>query len=315
MGDRIKSESLTGSPRNAHDNHGERFGGLEILRASPLKRRQSDFLRHLDRLDALREFGLRLTPPKGVPATQLERLARVARRSKPSAIAALKEPRRTATVAALFYTLEASAQDDATELGEALISDLFQDAEQAQATDRAAHQRDLDKAALLLRNLAGMLISDGDMPFEAWRDTVYARWPKNSIEGAMTTIDSLVQPAASKPHNELNARWRRARKLFFNIATRIDLAASPGGVGRLIKTLHILNYYIDDAEFRRRILVQLNRQEFCHKLARKIYHGDRGEMRNALRQGQEEQLGALGVALNAVIHWNAIYTRIPQVNL
>ena len=106
-------------------------------------------MRHLDRLDALREFGLRLTPPKGVPSTQLERLSRVARRSKPSAIAVLKEPRRTATVAALFYTLEATAQDDATELGEALISDLLREVEQAQATGRVAHQRELDKAALL----------------------------------------------------------------------------------------------------------------------------------------------------------------------
>ena len=33
------------------NNEGENFGKLEILRASPLKRRQSDFLRHLDRLD------------------------------------------------------------------------------------------------------------------------------------------------------------------------------------------------------------------------------------------------------------------------
>lgn len=84
------------------------------------------------------------------------------------------------------------------------------------------------------------------------------------------------------------------------------LARALMHLGRLIKTLHILDY-IDDATFRRRILVQLNRQEFRHKLARKIYHGDRGEMRNALRQGQEEQLGALGLTLNAVIHWNAIY--------
>jgi hypothetical protein len=176
------------------NNEGENFGKLEILRASPLKRRQSDFLRHLDRLDALRNFGLRLMPPKGVPSVQLERLSRVARRSKPSAIAALKEPRRTATVAALFYTLEASAQDDATELGEALISDLFREAEHAQATDRATHQRGLDKAALLLRNLAGMLISDGEMPFEAWQDAVYAHWPKDNIEDAMATVDSLIQP-------------------------------------------------------------------------------------------------------------------------
>ncbi len=77
-------------------------------------------------------------------------------------------------------------------------------------------------------------------------------------------------------------------------------------LGRLVKTLHVLNY-IDDADFRRRILVQLNRQESRHKLARKIYYGDRGEVRNALRQSQEEQLGALGLILNAVTHWNTIY--------
>ena len=212
------------------DNNGERLSSLEILRASPLKRRQSDFLHHLDRLDAVRDFGLRLTPPNGVPATQLERLARVARRAKPSAIAALKEPRRTATVAALFYILEASAQDDATELGEVLISDLFREAEQAQTNNRAAQQRDLDDAVLLLHDLAGMLIGEEDMPFEPWREAVYEQLPKDSIIGAMATVEGLVGPTAStKPYNELNARWRRARKLFFNIATRIDLAASPGG--------------------------------------------------------------------------------------
>ena len=61
----------------------------------------SEFLRHLDRLEAVREFDLRPSMLKGVPAATLERLARVARMSKPSAIAALREPRRTATVAAL----------------------------------------------------------------------------------------------------------------------------------------------------------------------------------------------------------------------
>ncbi len=115
------------------ERDGDDLNRLEILRGSPLKRRQSDFWTHLDRLDAVRDFDLGLMPPKGVPATQLERLARIARRTKPSAIAALKEPRRTATVAALFYTLEASAQDDAIELGDALIADLFRKAELAQA--------------------------------------------------------------------------------------------------------------------------------------------------------------------------------------
>ena len=77
-------------------------------------------------------------------------------------------------------------------------------------------------------------------------------------------------------------------------------------LGRLIKTLRILDH-IDDPAFRSRIPIQLNRQEQRHRLARRIHHGNRGEVRNALRQGQEEQLGALGLVLNAITHWNAIY--------
>lgn len=56
-----------------------------------------------------------------------------------------------------------------------------------------------------------------------------------------------------------------------------------------------------------RILIQLNRQELRHRLGRRVHHGERGEIRSPLRQGQEEQLGALGLALNAIAYWNAVY--------
>ena len=85
-----------------------RLSSLEILRASPLKRRQSDFLHHLDR-DAVRDFGLRLTPPNGRQRSWSA--WRALRDGRPPRLP-LKEPRRTATVAALFYILEASAQDE-----------------------------------------------------------------------------------------------------------------------------------------------------------------------------------------------------------
>jgi len=211
------------------ERDGDDLNRLEILRASPLKRRQSDFWTHLDRLDAVRDFDLGLMPPKGVPATQLERMARIARRTKPSAIAALKEPRRTATVAAIFYTLEASAQDDAIELGDALIADLFREAELAQASQRHAHQLSLDAAIVLLRDLAGLVTADDKLPYNDWRDMVYRQMPKENIEGAILAVDTLVKPTVGKPYAELTAAWRRARKLFFSVTTRIDAAASPGG--------------------------------------------------------------------------------------
>src|SRR4051794_2230723 len=84
------------------------------------------------------------------------------------------------------------------------------------------------------------------------------------------------------------------------------LARALAELGRIIKTLHMLGY-IDSKEKRRRILPQLNRQEFRHRLARRVCHGDRGEIRKAHRQEQEEQLGALGLTLNAIALWNTTY--------
>jgi len=84
------------------------------------------------------------------------------------------------------------------------------------------------------------------------------------------------------------------------------LALALSEIGRIAKTIHIL-HYIDDDAFRRRILTQLNHTELRHRLARRIHHGEHGEIRSPLQQEQEEQLGCLGLALNAVVHWNAIY--------
>jgi hypothetical protein len=64
---------------------------------------------------------------------------------------------------------------------------------------------------------------------------------------------------------------------------------------------------VDDAAHRRRILVQLNRHEKRRELSRKIFHGQRGEVRKRYREGQENQLGALGLIVNAVCLFNSLY--------
>jgi len=85
-----------------------------------------------------------------------------------------------------------------------------------------------------------------------------------------------------------------------------SLAQAIIDLGRINKTIYLLNY-IDDEDYRRRILTQLNRGEGRHQVARTICHGKRGEIRKAYREGQEDQLGALGLVTNAVVLWNTIY--------
>ena len=64
----------------------------------------------------------------------------------------------------------------------------------------------------------------------------------------------------------------------------------------------------DDETYRRTVHTQLTVQESRHRLARKLFHGQRGELRQRYREGQEDSLGALGLVLNAVVLWNTRYT-------
>lgn len=84
------------------------------------------------------------------------------------------------------------------------------------------------------------------------------------------------------------------------------IAAAIAEVGRIAKSLSLLSY-VDDEAHRRRILVQLNRHENRHSLARKVFHGQRGEVRKHYREGQEDQLGALGLVVNAICLFNSLY--------
>ncbi len=76
--------------------------------------------------------------------------------------------------------------------------------------------------------------------------------------------------------------------------------------GRIFKTLHLLQFISDDG-YRRMIGKQLNITEARHRLARRIFFGQRGELRQNYREGMEDQLGALGLALNSVVLWNSLY--------
>jgi TnpA family transposase len=84
------------------------------------------------------------------------------------------------------------------------------------------------------------------------------------------------------------------------------LGRAIGELGRIRKTMHLLNYS-SDATYRRHILTQLNRHESRNGLARHVFHGQKGELRQRYREGQEDQLGALGLVVNVLILWTTRY--------
>ncbi|WP_435835086.1 Tn3 family transposase [Streptomyces antibioticus] len=77
--------------------------------------------------------------------------------------------------------------------------------------------------------------------------------------------------------------------------------------GRIAKTLHILRL-ADEPGYRRQIKVQANLQEGRHSLARKIFHGRSGQLYQRYQDGMEDQLGAPGLVLNALVLFTTRYT-------
>ncbi|MDA8333227.1 MAG: Tn3 family transposase [Candidatus Dormibacteraeota bacterium] len=85
-----------------------------------------------------------------------------------------------------------------------------------------------------------------------------------------------------------------------------SLARALGELGRVIKTLHILDYCLDH-EYRRAIHHLLNRGEARNSLARDVFHGHRGQVRRHYQVDQENQLDALGLMANILVLWQTVY--------
>lgn len=79
-------------------------------------------------------------------------------------------------------------------------------------------------------------------------------------------------------------------------------------IGRVDRSAFLARYYHSEL-FRRKINTQLNRQESRHELARRIFYGQKGELRQKYKEGQEDQLSALGLVLNACVLWNSVYVQ------
>ncbi|MEV6868773.1 Tn3 family transposase [Streptosporangium subroseum] len=76
--------------------------------------------------------------------------------------------------------------------------------------------------------------------------------------------------------------------------------------GRIFKSMHLLHVaHLED--YRRMMGAQLNVGEGRNGLARAVFFGNLGQLKRGYERGMEDQLGALGLGLNAIVYWNSLY--------
>ncbi|XMA23525.1 Tn3 family transposase (plasmid) [Bacillus bombysepticus] len=89
-------------------------------------------------------------------------------------------------------------------------------------------------------------------------------------------------------------------------ARQNSLATALREMGRIEKTVFILDY-ISSETLRRKIHRGLNKGEAMNSLARSIFFGKRGELRERALQDQLQRASALNIIINAINIWNTVY--------
>ena len=101
------------------------------------------------------------------------------------------------------------------------------------------------------------------------RDLIGGNWDE------FLRVAGSLKMGAVKPSELIRGLQRGSR-----VST---LGRAIGELGRIPKTLHLLNY-IADPDYRRHCLTQLNRHEGRNGLARRVFHGQNGELRQRYRK-------------------------------
>ena len=200
---------------------------LDQLRSGPTMVSGPSFIRALQRLDRVRGFGVRLHVA-GVPPSRVAALARFANTAKVTAISRLPEARRLATLVAFALHLEASAQDDALEVLEALLRDLFTDAQKADQKARLRTLKDLDRAAAVLIT-AGKVLLDDTINDEALRRHLFGELSREALLGAVEEASALIRPADNVYFRALDARYRHVRRYLPHLLEHINFGHGPAG--------------------------------------------------------------------------------------
>lgn len=118
-------------------------------------------------------------------------------------------------------------------------------------------------------------------------------------------LEGLLDQETSLKPTEITSDTAGAPEIAFGIFRLMGWQFSPRladvGSATLFRADAAAHYGTIDALVHTRVNTQLNRQEARHTLARKIFHGQKGELRRKYKEGREDQLGALGFMTNVCI--------------
>lgn len=203
---------------------GARYSALDRLRSGPVRVSGPSLVRALDRLRAVRDLGIGIPDSASIAPSRIAALARFADKAKVSVVDRLPESRRWATLVAFIHTLEASAQDDALEVFEMLVGEIFGDAQVEDRKTRLRSLKDLDALAITLTEAMGLVV-DLSIHDDALRSAVFTQIPREALVQTIHDISKLVRPPDDVFYQALGQQYGRVRRFLPALLEHIHFAA------------------------------------------------------------------------------------------
>lgn len=193
------SQRLTDEQRTRLDDlvtvpEKQRRSPLDILRTSPTRQKSSGLIQALRRLDDVRAVGVSGVKLGDIPQDRLRVLSRHALVAWAPSLAKLSSHRRAATLLAVIQHLEKSATDDALDIFDTIMGELSLSGEKLRRKSRLRTLKDLDQAALVLRDAVQVLL-DSEVPAPTVRDIIFARLGEASLKTAVESVTELASTA------------------------------------------------------------------------------------------------------------------------
>jgi len=226
------TETLTSQQRARLDllvtvPENERQSPLDRLRDGPYIQSGPEISRAVARLVEVRALANGLPELDRVPPGKAAALARFASAARAQAVSRLPDDRRASTLVALVRTLEASAGDDVIDLFDAVSTTMFGQAQALAREARMRSLRDLDAAALQLRDAGNVLLDDAT-PDADVRATIFTIVDRETLATAIERVSALARPSNDIYFAELRGQHRKLRYLPALLAG-LQLDAAPAG--------------------------------------------------------------------------------------
>ncbi|AXH00563.1 Tn3 family transposase (plasmid) [Deinococcus wulumuqiensis] len=194
---------------------------LEALRTPPSRVGALSLYHALHRIEQIRAVGVSQIDLSDVPESRQAVLVRHAQTVRVQLVERLREDRRRATLLVFLQHLERTATDDVLDIFGGLMTSFTLKGEAKRKKERLRSLKDLDQAALLLKEAVQVLLNPEVMA-QNIRPEVFKQLGEAAVREAVRVVDELASPDEDTLPAALSGYYntiRRFQRLFLQTIT------------------------------------------------------------------------------------------------